>query len=396
MTDSELMSVYDGATFDLVLRGGHVVDPANGIDGPMDVGIVDRKVNALGPDLSELPAKRVVDVSGLHVVPGLIDVHVHLYGYKASLTPDVHSFPYGVTTMVDAGGAGWRTFPEFKSRIIDHAKTRVLAFLNVVGMGMIDEVEHYLPGMEPAPTADMIQRYAGVLVGVKTAHYMGTEWDAVDRAVEAGRQSDTPVMVDFRQRLQRRYADLVLEHMRPGDIHTHMYAQHIPLLDPDDTVAEHMWKARERGVLFDLGHGAGSFWWRIATPAMEQGFPPDMLGSDLHAASVLGPDVHMPTVLAKMLTLGMPLDEAIAKATYLPARAIHRTDLGMLGIGAEADVAVLRIREEPRRYVDSGGARNMGTHTVDCLLTLRSGQVVWDPTGMTKPDWRDAGKYLFV
>ena len=382
--------------FDLVLRNGHLVDPVNGIDGPMDVGIADRRVRALGRDLSGLRARRVLDVEGKYVVPGLIDVHVHAYGYKASLWPDVHALPNGVTTVVDAGGAGWRTFDDFKQRVIDRAKTRVLAFLNVVSMGMLDEVEQYLPAMEPGPAAEMIQRHAGILIGVKTAHYMGTEWEAVDRAVEAGRQSGTPVMVDFRPRPGRSYEDLLLKHLRPGDIHTHMYAQHIPLLNARDQVCGYMRQARERGVLFDLGHGAGSFWWRIAIPATEQGFWPDMLGTDLHASSVLGPNAHLLPTLSKMLSLGMPLAEAIAKCTAVPARVLGRTDLGALGLGAEADLALLELVEEPRGMVDSGGARFVGNKHLGCLLTLRGGQVVWDPTGLTKPSWDQAGRYLFA
>ena len=383
-------------TLDLILRNGHLIDPANGIDEPMDVGIASRRIRALGPDLSGLTAHKVVDVSGMVVVPGLIDVHVHAYGYKASLWPDVHALPNGATTVVDAGGAGWRTFDEFKRGVIDRAKTRVLAFLNVVNMGMLDEVEQYLPAMEPGPTAEMIQRHAGILVGVKTAHYMGTEWEAVDRAVEAGRQSGTPVMVDFRPRPGRSYEDLLLRHMRPGDIHTHMYAQHIPLLNERDQVNAYVRQARERGVLFDLGHGAGSFWWRIAVPAMEQGFPPDLLGTDLHAASVLGPNAHLLPTLSKILSLGMSLPQVIQRCTVAPARILRRTDLGSLGLGAEADVAVLQFQEALEGMVDSGGARFVGSKQLRCLMTLRAGQVVWDPTGLTKPDWDQAGKYLFA
>jgi dihydroorotase len=382
--------------YDLILRGGHVIDPAGGHDGPLDVAIVDRRIAALAPDLSQAEARRMIDVSDQYVVPGLIDIHTHLYGYKASLTPDVHAFPYGVTTMVDAGGAGWKTFEDFRQTVIAHARARVLAYLNVVSVGMVDEVEQYLPAMDSAPTAEMIGRYPGILVGVKTAHYQGQSWEAVDRAVEAGRISGTPVMVDFRPRPGRTYKSLLLEHLRPGDIHTHMYAQHIPLLDAQGQVQAYVQEARRRGIRFDLGHGAGSFWWRIAVPAMEQGFWPDSIGTDLHIQSILRADAHLTTALSKMISLGMPLSEAIARATSIPADMVGRLDLGSLSPGAEADVAVLALKEGEFPYIDSGGARYVGTKQLSCVLTLRAGQVVWDPQGLTRRDWAEAGTYIFL
>lgn len=382
--------------YDLLLKGGHVIDPANAVDEAADVAIADSRVVALGPGLDPGMSKRTIDVSGHYVVPGLIDMHVHAFGYKASLPPDVHALSNGATTVVDAGGAGWRSYDAFWEQVISRSRVRVLAFLNIVDAGMVDEVEQYVPAMSPGPCAEMIQRHHGVLVGVKVAHFMGTSWEAVDRAVAAGAESDTPVMVDFRPRPGRSYADLLLEHLRPGDIHTHMYAQHIPLLDESDRVCDYMWAARKRGVFFDLGHGAGSFWWRIAAPAVEQGFVPDTLGTDLHTASALGPNALLLPTMSKMLCLGMKLPEVIAGATTMPARVIRRTDLGALGLGATADVAVLQMVEGRVGMVDSGGARHWGDKQLRCLLTLQGGKVVWDPTGLASPDWQSAGRYTFL
>lgn len=383
-------------SYDMLLKGGHVIDPSNHIAGPMDVAVADHKIASVAPDLPSSQATKTVCVEGLYVVPGLIDLHVHAVGYQGWLFPDAHALSNGATTVVDAGGAGWKSFEAFKDDIIAHSTTRVFAFLNIVGPGMLGAVEQDVSEMVSAPTSEMIQRYPDLLVGVKTAHFGGPGWEAVDRAVEAGRLSDTPVMVDFAPKPTRTYEDLLLKHLRPGDIHTHMYGQHIPLLDERDRVHAYVREARERGILFDVGHGQGSFWFRVAVPALNQGFGPDIISTDLHKKSLLRPNAHLMAVLSKFLNMGMPLQEVIARCTVAPAHVIRRPELGTLSVGAEADVAVIGMQEGDTGFVDCGHARLQGTRRLQCVLTLRAGEVVWDPHGLTCPDWETVGRYEFL
>jgi dihydroorotase len=261
---------------------------------------------------------------------------------------------------------------------------------------MLGAVEQNIAEMEPVPCAKTIRNNCDVIVGVKTAHFGGPGWEAVDRAVEAAALSGTMAMVDFAPRPTRSYRDLLLEHLRPGDIHTHVYAQHIPSLDDAKQVQAYMFEARSRGVLFDLGHGAGSFWWRIAVPAVRQGFPPDTISTDLHKVSALVPNATMTTTMSKCLALGMSVEDVIRRSTVEPARAIRRPELGTLAVGAEADIAVLELVHGDFGFVDSGRARMRGRERFECILTIRAGEIVWDRNGLSLPDWESAGDYVFI
>ena len=380
--------------YDLLLRGGHVVDPANGRNGVMDVAVTGGKIAAVAGSIPADDAARIVRVDGLLVTPGLLDIHVHAYGgYDGWLFPDLPAFSNGVTTVVDAGGAGWKSFDHFRETIIARSRSRVLAFLNIVGAGMLGAVEQDVAEMEPLPCAEMVREHRDVIVGVKTAHFGGLGWEAVDRAVEAAELSGTMAMVDFAPRPTRSYRDLLLEHLRPGDIHTHVYAQHIPSLDDAKRVHDYMREARSRGVLFDLGHGAGSFWWRIAVPAVRQDFPPDTVSTDLHKVSALMPNATMTTTMSKCLALGMSVEEVIRRSTVEPARAIRRPELGTLSVGADADIGVLELVQGEFGFVDSGRARMRGHQRFECALTARAGEIVWDRNGLSRPDWEAAGEY---
>lgn len=210
--------------YDMVLRGGRVIDPANHIDGPMDVAVAGNRIAAVSAHIAA-QAGKVIDVPGLIVVPGLVDLHVHVFGYEGSLSPDDTALPAGTTTVVDAGGSGWRTFEKFRQTVITHSTTRVLVWLNIVGAGMVGEpYESNVEDMDPAATAGMITRNRDVIVGIKTAHFSKPGWTAIDRAVEAGRRAGVPVMVDDRilTGAQRTTREELLQHLRPGDIHTHV------------------------------------------------------------------------------------------------------------------------------------------------------------------------------
>ena len=222
-------------SYDLLLKGGHVIDPKNQIDAVRDVAIAGGQIVAVAPRLDASAALKVVDVTGLYVCPGIIDIHAHLYtgtGERGSYAgdnsvyPDGFTFRVGVTTAVDAGGAGWRNFEDFKQRVIDRSKTRVFAFLNIVGNGMRGGAfEQDLADMEAQPTAEMALRHKGLIVGIKTAHYTGPEWAPVERSVEAGTIAGVPVMVDFgSNRPERPISELLTVKLRPGDIYTHVYS----------------------------------------------------------------------------------------------------------------------------------------------------------------------------
>jgi len=384
--------------YDLLLRGGHVIDPRNGISAVRDVAVVDGKIAAVAPRIDPAEAFKTVDVSGLYVTPGLVDIHAHVYtgtGEKGSYAgdnsvyPDGFTFRVGVTTVADAGGAGWRNFEDFKQRVIDRSRTRVLAFLNIVGHGMRgDAFEQDLADMEAAPTSEMAGRHKGVIVGIKTAHYAGPEWAPVERAVEAGTRAGVPVMVDFgASRAERPVAELVTRKLRPGDIYTHVYSGLRGEQDESGRVNPGLWEGRKRGVLFDVGHGGGSFSWRIAAPAVKEAFLPDTLSTDLHVSSMNAGMKDMLNVMSKFLAMGLPLDDVIRRGTWNAAQAIRQEGLGHLSKGAVADVAVLRLEQGSYGFVDSFGGRQEGTRRLVCELTLRDGKVVYDLNGLTRPDW---------
>ena len=385
--------------YDLLLRGGHVIDPRNTLSAVRDVAIADGKIAAVAARLNPADAFKTIDVSGLHVTPGLIDIHAHVYtgtgeprSYAGdnSVYPDGFALRVGVTTVADAGGAGWRNFDDFKTRVIDRSKTRVLAFLNIVGNGMRGgKFEQDLADMEVKPTADMALRHPGLIVGIKTAHYTGPEWAPVERAVEAGTLANVPVMVDFgSSKTERPLAELVTTKLRPGDIYTHVYSGLRGEQDPSGHVNPALFEGRKRGVIFDVGHGGGSFLWRIAVPAMKEGFVPDSISTDLHIGSMNAGMKDMLNVMDKFLAMGMSLDAVIARSTWNPAREIKQEALGHLSVGAVADVAVLRVERGRFGLVDMYGARLEANQRLMCELTLRDGKVVYDLNGVSRPDWR--------
>jgi dihydroorotase len=385
--------------YDLVLQGGHVIDAKNKLSAVRDVGIRDGKIAAVEPHLDPAQALKVVNVRGLYVTPGLVDIHVHVYAGTGeprsyagdnSLYPDGHTFRSGVTTVADAGCAGWRNFEDFKQRIIDRSKTRVLAFLNIVGNGMRGpKFENDLSDMEAKPAAEMALRHKGLIIGIKTAHFAGPEWTPVEHAVEAGTLAAIPVMVDFgTNRPERPMSELVTVKLRPGDIYTHVYSGLRNEQDESGHVNAALWQARKRGVIFDVGHGNGSFAWRIAVPAIKEGFLPDSISTDLHVAGMNSGLKDMMNLLSKFLALGLSIDDVVARSTWNPAREIHREDLGNLSEGASADVAVLKLERGAFGFTDTYGARLKSDRKLTCELTISNGKVVYDLNGITRPDWK--------
>ena len=384
--------------YDLLLKGGHLIDPRNRISAVRDVAIAGGKVAAVAARLDPADALKVVDVSGLYVTPGLVDIHVHVYagtGERGSYAGDNSVYPdgfmlrSGVTTVADAGCAGWRNFEDFKQRIIDRSKTRVLAMLNIVGNGMRGgNFEQDLSDMDARPTADMALRHKGLVVGIKTAHYNGPEWAPVERAVEAGTLAQLPVMVDFgANRPERPLAELVTKKLRPGDIYTHVYSGLRNEQVESGRVNPALWEARKRGVIFDVGHGGGSFLWRIAVPAVKEGFLPDSISTDLHIGSMNSGMKDMLNVMDKFLAMGMSLGDVVVRSTANPAKAIQRPELGQIAVGAPADVAVLRVEKGKFRFPDPRGGSLDGTLRLSCEMTVRDGKVVYDLGGLTASPW---------
>ena len=276
--------VSSAQEIDLLLKGGHVIDAKNKINGKMDVAVKDGKVFRVAADIPASSAKKTVNVSGLYVTPGLLDIHGHVFhgtdnNYLSNsldaLPPDGFTFRAGVTTVVDAGGAGWKNIDLFRKNIVEHSKTRVLAFMNIVGGGMrgVESYEQDETDMDAKLTSSVAVNNKDIVVGIKLAHYIGHDWEPTDKAVEAGKTASIPVMVDFGKSLPPLpLEDLLLKHLRPGDILTHAY-RYDQEYDKNGKMLEHkqaivdvktkkvkpfVWEARKKGLIFDVGHGGGS------------------------------------------------------------------------------------------------------------------------------------------
>ncbi len=383
--------------YTLLIKGGHVIDPKSGRSAKLDVAIQGRTIAKVAADIPVSQAARVANADGLYVVPGLIDIHAHVYtgtGAKAltgdsSVYPDGFSFRSGVTTLVDAGSSGWRNFEDFRQRIIDRSQTRVLAFINIVGNGMSPSGEDDNSEMQAEQAAAVARKHKDVVVGFKTAHYAGEGWPSVDGALAAAKATAMPIMVDFGfMTLNRNLRTLLGDKMRAGDIYTHCYSGHRGELGEDGKVNPAFVAGRKRGVIFDVGHGGGSFYWNIAAPLTEQGFWPDSISTDLHTGSMNAGMKDMTNVMSKILTLGAPLDEVIKMSTWNPAKQIKRPDLGHLDEGAEADITVLKLEQGRFGYIDSAGASRTGEKKLTAELTIRAGRVMWDLNGRAATDWK--------
>lgn len=386
--------VVPAQQFDLLIKNGRVVDPKNQIDSKLDVAIKDGKIAKVGKDIPASQAKKVIDVTGFLVTPGLIDIHTHVFvGSKpdtfadgfSSVSPDDFTFRSGVTTVVDAGTSGWRNFSVFKDHVIDKSQTRVLAFLNISGTGMSGNPDQQdINDMDSHMTSLAIKKYPDIIVGVKIGHYEGSEWIPFDRALEAARISEVPLFVEchlpqlpFQEQLNR---------MRPGDIITHSFekvSERMPVVDDQGALRPFVLEARKRGVLFDVGHGGYGFWFSQAIPALKQGLPPNSFGTDLHRFSMNAGMKSMLNVMSKYMAMGMSIEDIIQRATWNAAKSLKREDLGQLSEGAVADIAILSMLNGNFGFVDAGGNKIEGQHKLEAELTVRAGKIVWDLNGLT-------------
>jgi dihydroorotase len=254
-------------------------------------------------------------------------------------------------------------------------------------------VEQGASQMDAKASAALVLKHSEVIVGVKTAHVRGGAWESVDRAVEAGELSGTPVMVEFNPTPERSYADLLSRHMRPGDIQTQLYSRRNPLLGGDNKIADYVVAARNLGVLFDVGHGSDGFWFRSAIPAVQLGFLPDTISTDINKSSIMLPRANMTTTMSKFLNMGLSFEQVIERSTVRPAQAIRRPELGQLSEGGIADIAVFKVETGQFGFVDSGQSKMMGDRRIRCVLTIRNGRIVWDTEGLSLTDWQAAGRY---
>lgn len=401
-----LSTLTNAQSYDLLLKGGHVIDPKNEIDGPMDVAVNNGVIARVARNISTNGVEKVVDASNLYVAPGLIDIHGHhFFGTEpnrylsnsfTALPPDGFTFRSGVTTTVDVGGSGWTNFELFKKQVIDRSRTRVLAFINISGDGMSGFREQNLNEMDPKMTALVANRNPEV-VGVKIAHYNGHDWEPYRRAVEAGDRAEIPVMVDFGSAEPHLPLDaLFFDVLRPGDIFTHMYGGDVggysgrqSVVNLDGSLRSRMFEAQERGIIFDVGFGGGSFFYDVAVPATDQDFWPNTISTDLHTGSMNGGMKTMLNAVSTMVNLGMPLQNAIEASTWKPAQVIQREDLGHLTEGAEADIAVFSLNKGDFGYMDSRRNLISGTEKLVTELTLRAGKVVWDLNGIAATQWEE-------
>jgi dihydroorotase len=384
---------------DILLKGGHVIDPKNNISTQMDVAIANGKILKVAPGIPVNNAKKIIDASGLYVTPGLIDIHTHVFvgsnsGFAngfSSVSPDDFTLKAGITTVVDAGTSGWRNFPDFKSQVIDRSVTRILAFLNIAGSGMTGfPSEEDINDMDAHMTSLVIQQYPDIIVGVKIGHYRGSEWTPFDRALEAGRITNVPLFVECH--LPQLPLEEILKRMRSGDIYTHSFcvaADRACLLDEQGKVRSCVLDAQKKGVRFDVGHGGGMFHFSVAVPAFKQGFLPNSFGSDLHRFSMNSGMKNMLDIMSKYLNIGMNMEDLIFRATWNSALTIKREDLGHLSEGAVADITILRIKNGNFGFVDAGGNKMEGDRKLEAELTIRAGKIAWDLNGISATKWTE-------
>jgi dihydroorotase len=390
-------------TYNIVIKSGHLIDPKNNINELMDIAIKEGRIVKVAKAIDTTQTLQVVNADGLYITPGLIDMHAHVFAGTepdhglsngiSALPPDGFTFRSGITTIVDVGGAGWKSFPLFKKNIIDNSQTRVLALLNIVGEGMRGGAyEQDIHDMDPKLTAIVASQYKNYIVGFKLAHYAGAEWTAVDRTVEAGNIVHLPVMIDFGSATPPLpIEELLMKHLRPGDIYTHVFA----LLDGNirETIVDEQLKkvkpfareAQKRGILFDVGYGGGSFNFSQALPAIKSGFYPDFISTDLHTGSMNSAMKNLLNVMSTFLVMGMDLPGVIKATTWNPALGMHREELGNLSVGSEADVAILRMEKGNFGFWDKTGYKMKGDQKLECEMTIRSGKIVYDLNGIATP-----------
>lgn len=391
--------------YELIIRNGLVYNSRSRSFEQKDVGIRGKMIAGLG-QLGE-GGKTEIDASGCIVSPGLIDMHCHIYprfpwalDSLPTIHPDVHLPACGVTTAVDAGTCGLEDFFSFKESVIERSSIRIFAFLNIAKGGMVHLLSEQEPGDFLVETVGNVAGNQECIVGIKTAHYMAdgnfdpahAPWESVDAALKAAEIAGKPVMADVRPVEPERTFQGLLERLRPGDIHTHIYAKHFSVLDENGQVRDFVRDARERGIIFDLGHGEGSFVFEHACPAYEKGFYPDTISTDLYKDNVNGPAFGLLSVMNKYLAISMPLSEVLYRVTARPAEVIGHRELGVIEEGGPADIAVLRLEKGRCSFPDCDHRRIDGKERLACFMTIKGGKIIYNPEAAGLPLWSEAGR----
>lgn len=391
--------------YSIVIKGGHVIDPKNNINTPMDVAIKDGKVAMVAKNIDAAKGTQVVNAKGMYVTPGLVDIHVHFFwghdgsaymNAPSSLPADGFTFPAGVTTVVDAGSPGWKTFELYKKQTIDGSQTRVLAMLNIVGQGMAGgKYENDINEMDAQKAAEMAKKYPNDIVGFKLAHFNGRTWVPTDRLLEAGKLADLPVMVDFGGATPFLPLDSLFNvKFRPGDIYTHAFGGNgstspngrESIVDvTTNKVKPYVIKAQNRGVIFDVGFGGSSFLFNQGAPAVKSGFYPNSISTDLHTGSMNNAMKNMPNIMSLFMAMGMDLQSVIKASTWNPAQEIKRPELGNLSVGSEADVAIFTVRNGNFGFYARDG-KIPGKQRLETEMTIRAGKIVYNLNGIAEPN----------
>ncbi len=370
--------------FDLVLKGGRVIDPAQGIDAVSDVAFKDGRVAAVGSNLGEAADTR--DVSGKIVTPGLIDLHTHVYwgGTSIGVDPDSYARRAGCTTLIDAGTAGPGNLPGFREHIIRRADVRILPFMNISYPGIFAFSPHVMVGecedlrlLHPRACRDVGRENLDLIVGIKVRVGKSASGESglapLDMGLEVADHLGVPVMAHLDH--PPPYRSEVMPRLRKGDILTHCYRPfpNAPITG-DGRVQDDVRAARERGVIFDIGHGGGSFGYETAVAMMRQGFSPDVISSDVHVLSENGPAFDQLVTMSKFLAIGMPLVEVIRASTINPARAVRKTDRGTLTPGTLGDATILDIEKGKFAFPDVLGEIREGSELLRCKGIVLGGR----------------------
>lgn len=385
--DSENPSLRAGeGSYDLLIKGGRVIDPSQKLDAVRDVAISEGRIARIDTDIAADGARQVIQADGKIVTPGLIDLHAHVFPYAGpyGIEPDLYCLRRGVTTVVDTGTSGSLSFPAFRRFIIEHASTRIRVLLHVVSIGMIAGSTPNMGELEdlrycnPKLAVETARENRDLIVGFKirfSQMYTGpNDFEGMKRARAAADEASLPLMIH----IGGSYSPLpkLLALMKKGDVVTHSFNSHPHgIVDRSGKVIPEVLEARERGVLFDVGHGAGSFSFAVMEKCLEQGFLPDTISSDLYSANIHGPVFDLVTTLSKFLRLGLSMDNVVQRATMNPARVFNfGAEIGTLRPGAEADVSVLELREGHFTFTDSDGKTREGRQKLEPIVTVRGGK----------------------
>jgi len=372
--------------YDILIRGGEIIDPSQNLRGQRDLAVSDGRIVALEENLGDVEAKHVIDARGLYVVPGLIDLHVHVYSHcPLGIDADALCASGGVTTMLDTGSAGSYNFDAFRRDDIDRYQTQVFGLVNLSCIGLIAWNLGELMDPRYADVDGVIQtlkKHPDVALGVKIragAHIIGSGEQGKNNflaAVRAARESGTWLMVHIGESPMT--IPEMLEHMEPGDCITHCFkGGSTRVLDEDNKVFDAVREAADRGVIFDTGHGSGSFQWEVAEAAQEQGFEPTTISTDLHELNLHGPVYDMPTTMSKHLMMGVPLERIIEMSTTRPAKVLGQEgELGTLKTGTVADIALLEKREGRFVFTDSYKGERISNELLSAAATIRRGEIV--------------------